>query len=203
MLFLAFFLGFSTSYLGTVTPSMLNITATKISIEKNKKTAINFSIGVSCIVLFQAFFALFFLKIIHSHPIVIETIQSISIIVFIILSLFFFRMAIQEQKEIATKKNIKNGFLTGIGLSLINMFAIPFYCGVGATFEMYGWLNLDIIDVSIFVVGSALGTYLILYHYVLLAEKIKPKLAAFSKYLNFILGSITGIVALVSLLKLL
>jgi len=203
MLFLTFFLGFSTSYLGTVTPSMLNITATKISIEKNKKTAINFAIGVSCIVVFQAFFALLFLKIIHSHPIILDTIQSVSIIVFVILSFFFFRLAIREQKEIASKKNIKNGFLTGIGLSLINMFSIPFYCGVGATFEMYGWLELDLINVCIFVLGSALGTYLILYHYVLLAEKIKPKIAKFSKYLNFVLGSITGIVALISLIKLL
>jgi threonine/homoserine/homoserine lactone efflux protein len=203
MLFLAFFLGFSISYLGTVTPSMLNITATKISIEKDKKTGIHFSIGVSFIVLFQAFFALLFLKVIYSSPIILETIQSISIIIFAILSIFFFRTAIQEQKEIATKKSRKNGFLTGIGLSLINMFSIPFYCGVGAALNIYGWLELDLISVSVFVLGSALGTYFILYHYVLLAEKIKPKIAKFSKYLNVLLGFITGIVALVSLIKLL
>jgi threonine/homoserine/homoserine lactone efflux protein len=203
MLFLTFFLGFSTSYLGTVTPSMLNITATKISIEKGKKTAIHFSIGVSLIVLFQAFFALLFLKVIYASPIILETIQSVSIIVFAGLSFFFFRTAIQEQKEVATKKSIKNGFLTGIGLSLINMFSVPFYCGVGAAFNLYGWLELDLISVSVFVLGSALGTYFILYHYVLLAEKIKPKIAKFSKYLNFVLGSVTGIVALISLIKLL
>jgi threonine/homoserine/homoserine lactone efflux protein len=203
MLFLTFFLGFSTSYLGTVTPSMLNITATKISIEKNKKTAIHFSIGVSFIVFFQAFFALLFLKVIHSNPIILDTIQSVSIIVFAILSIFFFRLAILEHKEIPSKKITKSGFLTGIGLSLINMFSIPFYCGVGAVFNMYGWLELDLLSVSIFVLGSSLGTYFILYHYVLLAEKIKSKITKFSKYLNFVLGSITGIVAFISLFKLL
>lgn len=203
MLFLTFFLGFSTSYLGTVTPSMLNITATKISIESNKKTAINFSIGVSFIVFFQAFFALAFIKIIHSSPIILETLQSVSILIFAILSIFFFRKAIQEQKETTTNKVIKNGFLTGVGLSLANMFSIPFYCGVGATFNMYKWLELDLISITIFVLGSVLGTYLILSHYVLLAEKIKPKIAQFSKFLNYILGSITGIAALASLIKLL
>lgn len=45
MLFLTFFLGLSTSYLGTISHSILNITATKIRIEKNKKTAIDFSFG--------------------------------------------------------------------------------------------------------------------------------------------------------------
>ena len=201
MLFLYFFLGLSTSYLGTLTPSMLNITATKISIEKSKKTAINFSIGVSVIVLFQAFFALLFLRVIHESPFILDTIQSVSIVIFTLLSIFFFRKAIHEQKDIPAKKMTQNGFLTGIGLSLINMFSIPFYCGVGAAFNMYGWLELDIISVSVFVIGSATGTYFILYHYVLLAEIIKPKIAKFSKYLNFVLGAITGIVALVSFIK--
>lgn len=90
MLFLSFFLGFSSSYLGTITPSMLNITATKISIERTKKTAINFSIGVSIVVLFQAFFALLFLKVIQANPVILETIKSVAIVVFSMLSFVFF-----------------------------------------------------------------------------------------------------------------
>jgi threonine/homoserine/homoserine lactone efflux protein len=203
MFFSAFFLGLSSSYVGTIAPSMLNITATKISLEKSKKTAINYAIGVSSIAVFQAFFALLFLKAIHSSPFIINTLQSIAIIIFSMLSIFFFRKAIQEQKKIITKKRIQSGFLTGVGLSLINMFSIPFYCAVGATFNMYDWLQLDLTSISFFVLGSGIGTYFILHHYVLLAEKIKPKIARFSKYLNFILGTITGIVALGSFIKLL
>ena len=68
---------------------------------------------------------------------------------------------------------------------------------------MYGWLELDTLSVFVFVIASSLGTFFILYHYVLLAEKIKPKIARFTKYLNFVLGGITGFVALISLIKLL
>ena len=182
---------------------MLNITATKISIERTKKTAINFSIGVSIVVLFQAFFALLFLKVIQANPVILETIKSVAIVVFSMLSFVFFRKAIQEQKEIRSKKMTQNGFLTGVGLSAINMFSIPFYCGIGAFFNMYGWLELDTLSVFVFVIASSLGTFFILYHYVLLAEKIKPKIARFTKYLNFVLGGITGFVALISLIKLL
>lgn len=203
MLFLTFFLGLSSSYLGTIAPSMLNITATKIRIEKNKKTAIDFSIGVAFIALFQAFIALYFLKIIHHNPIIIEIIQSISSVVFLFLSFFFFRIALKEHREIITKPSIKNGYITGIGLSLVNMFSIPFYCTVGAALNMYGWLNLDITNIIFFVIGSSIGTYFILYHYILLAEIIKPKITKFSKYLNFTLGSITGVVALFSFYNLL
>lgn len=203
MLFLSAFLGFITSYLGMITPSMLNITAIKISIEKNKKTAIYFSIGVAFIVLFQAYFALFFLKVIYANPTILETIEIAASVVFSILSVFFFWKAVQEQKEIVAKKIVKSGFLTGVGLSFINMFAIPFYCGVAALLNMYDFLELNLINISFFVLGSTFGTFFILYHYVLLAERIKPKIAKFSKYLNFVLGSITGIVALISLIKLL
>lgn len=203
MLFLSIFLGVASSYTGSISPSMLNITATKISIERNKQTAIQFSIGVSIVVLLQAFFALLFLKIIHNNPIILESIELTAIVVFTILSIVFFKKATQEQKEIPSKNSTKNGLITGLGLSFINMFSIPFYCGVAALFEMYGWLELDTYSILYFSIGSAIGTYLILLTYITLAEKVKPKIAKFSKYLNYILSAITGLVALISLIKML
>jgi len=203
MLFLTLLLGFITSYIGMITPSMLNITALKISIEKSKNTAIYYSVGVAFTVLFQGYFALFFLKVIYANPTILESIEIAAIAVFTILSIFFFWKAIQDQKEIVTKKMVKSGFVTGMGLSLINMFAIPFYCGVGALLNMYGFLELNVTGISFFLLGSAFGTFFILYHYVLLAEKIKSRIKRFSKYLNFVLGGITGIVALISLIKIL
>lgn len=203
MFFIPFLLGLVTSYVGSISPSMLNITATKISIEQGKKIAIQFAIGVSVIVLFQAFFALLFLQIIYENPIILEAIETAAIVVFSILSLVFFRKARQEQQEVSTTKSKRNGFITGMGLSTINMFSIPFYCGIGAAFNIYGWLELDPVNVLSFTLGAALGTYLILYSYILFAEKIKSNIAQFSKYFNYILSAITGFVAVISLVKML
>ena len=202
MLFYSFILGFSSSYLGTIAPSMLNITATKISLEKNKKEAINYAIGVSIIVLLQAFIALLFLKTILNNPLILETIQKASIFIFGILSIVFFRKALQERKE-NFKKNKHKGFITGIALSLINMFSIPFYCAVAGYFNMYGWLNLNTQSVVVFVIGSSLGTYFILYNYILLAQKIAHSLRRLTKYMNLALALITGTVALATFIKIL
>ena len=202
MLFYSFILGFSSSYLGTIAPSMLNITATKISLEKNKREAINYAIGVSIIVSFQAFFALLFLKTILNNPFILETIQTASIFVFGVLSIIFFRKALQERKE-NYQKNKHKGFITGITLSLINMFSIPFYCAVAGYFNMKGWLNLTTQNVIVFVIGSGLGTYFILYNYILLAQKIAQSLTTLTKYMNFVLSFITGIVALATFIKIL
>tara|TARA_R110002073_G_scaffold123234_1_gene266784 strand:+ start:77761 stop:77946 length:186 start_codon:yes stop_codon:yes gene_type:complete len=55
-----FILGFITSFLGTVFPSMLSMTTVKISIRENQKKAISFAAGVSLIVIGQAYVALLF-----------------------------------------------------------------------------------------------------------------------------------------------
>lgn len=203
MFFLHFILGLVTAYIGSIPPSMLNVSATKISIEKNKKTAKRFAMGVSSVVFIQAFLALFFLNIINENPLILEYIKITSIVIFFLLSIVFLYKAIKEQKEDTSNLKVKNGFISGVGLSFLNMFAIPFYCGIGALFNLQGWLSLDLVSVILFVLGAVLGTYLILSHYILLAEKIKQHLVKFTKYLNYVLSAITGFVAIFSLFKML
>ena len=62
MLALHFIFGFITSFLGSLTPSMLNVTAAKISLNKGKNSAIKFAIGVSVIVFIQAYVATLFTR---------------------------------------------------------------------------------------------------------------------------------------------
>jgi len=76
MFFLPFILGFLVSYIGSITPSMLNITAIKISVEKNKSAAKKYAWGISFVVIFQSFFALYFLKIILNNPTVLSYIEK-------------------------------------------------------------------------------------------------------------------------------
>lgn len=203
MLFSTFFLGLSSSYLGTVTPSMLNITATKISIENNKRAAINYAIGVSLIVVLQAYFALFILKALHLNTFILESIQIISVAIFSILSVFFYYKARNNNLHSSAQKTSKKSFITGLGLALLNMFAIPFYYGIGSFFNMQGWLHLDEISIFIFVIGSGLGTYLLLYNYIFLAEKIKSRLTSLTQYINYFLSLFTGVIAIVSFIKIL
>ena len=82
MIFSNLILGILTAYIGSIPPSMLNMTAAKISLEKDKKTALQFAIGVSSVVFIQALLALLFLKAIHSNPLILDSIQIISIIIF-------------------------------------------------------------------------------------------------------------------------
>ena len=66
-------LGFMTSFLGTLTPSMLNMTAAKISLNKSKTDAIKFAIGVSIVVLLQVYVAILFTKFLRGNPGFVQT----------------------------------------------------------------------------------------------------------------------------------
>lgn len=197
-----FAIGFITSFLGTTPPSMLNMTTTKITLEKTKKEGLKFAIGVSIIVLIQAYIAVLFAKYIHSNENFEWYIKVVGILIFGLLSIYFFRQASDDQKE-KTKYQIKNSFLIGLILSSLNMFAIPFYCGVSSVLNMLGWLEFNQISIFLFVIGSAFGTYTLLYIYASSAVKIQSRASLLTKNLNYILSILTAIVAIVTLINML
>jgi threonine/homoserine/homoserine lactone efflux protein len=197
-----FAIGFIASFLGTIPPSMLNMTTTKITLEKTKKEGLRFAIGVSIIVLIQAYIAVLFAKYIHNNENFEWYIKIVGIIIFGLLSIYFFRQASLERKE-KTKYQVKNSFLIGIILSSLNMFSIPFYCGVSSAFKMLGWLEFNQISILLFVIGSALGTYCLLYVYASSALKIQSRASLLTKNLNYVLSMVTAIVAFVTLINIL
>lgn len=206
MVLLTLIIGLITSYLGSITPSMLNITAIKLRLENGKKNAIQFAFGVAFIVIFQAYIGLYILTILNQYPSILDQLQIVIVIVFAALSIFFYlksRKDRQEDLAIDTPKKIKNGFLIGVSLSSINMFAIPFFCGVGAMLNLYDWFLLEPLSMLAFSLGSSIGAFFILYHYILLAEKIRPRLQSYTQHFNMALAVLTGFLALFTFFKLL
>lgn len=200
---LHFILGFITSFLGTLTPGMLNMTAAKISLNKNKLEGIKFALGVSLIVLIQAYIAILFTKFLRGNPDFVESLQKIAIVIFMALSFFFYY---QSKKDTAPKDNIKqkagNSFVVGLLLSALNMFSIPFYCGVTTALDFVGWLQFSQQNIILFVIGSALGTFTLLSLYANYAKNIQLKSRGLAKNLNMILSILTGALALITIITL-
>jgi len=201
---LHFFLGFITSFLGTLFPSMLNMTTVKISIKQSQKKAIYFATGVSLIVIIQAYIAVGFSKILINNPDYILTLQQIGTVVFTGLSIFFFYQARTVKKKKSEGRNRKvKGFVSGLLFSSLNMFSIPFYFGVTSTLVMIDWYEFNMINNLLFVLGSAIGTFSLLFLYARLARKIEKKIERLANQMDLILGIITGLVVIINLVNLL
>jgi len=202
LLILHFIFGIITSFLGSLAPSMLNMTVAKISLNKGKSSAVKFALGVSTVVLVQAYVAILFTKYLRENPAFVQSLQKIALVIFALLSVYFYRQ--YKKGKIKTKKTnhgYKNTFLVGLLLSSLNMFSIPFYCGITTALDVSGWLQFTQIYIIAFVIGSAIGTFLLLFMYLYYANKIQLKSKKISKNLNLILSILTGALAVVTFLK--
>ncbi len=83
-----FLFGFFVAFTGSITPSMLNMTVLKISRQKNRRASINYSLGVSIVVVLQAYIAvyLYHKSLEYLNPAILESIERLGIGIFIILS---------------------------------------------------------------------------------------------------------------------
>lgn len=199
-----FILGFITSFLGTLTPSMLNMTTAKISLNKSKIEATKFAIGASIVVLAQAYIAILFTKFLRNNPAFVQSLKEIAILIFVLLSFYFYRQSKKDKVQTnSIKEKTGNSFMVGLLLSSLNMFSIPFYCGITTALDVAGWLQFSQQNILTFVVGSALGTFSLLYMYANYAKIIQLKSKGLSKNLNLILSILTGGLAIVTLINIL
>ncbi|MFK8059902.1 MAG: LysE family transporter [Polaribacter sp.] len=202
--FSLFFFGFFFSFVGSITPSMINMTSLKISLEKGKKAANKYALGVSLIVIPQVALAVVLTNYIAENPTILETLEKAGIFIFIVLSYYFYRESKKGKIKVETDKTKKeNPFLAGITLSVLNMFAIPFFCGIVILLDSFNQFSFDVFPTLFFVLGSAVGSFYILSFYGKFAKKIQQKTGKLTKDINLILSILTAFVALFSIVKLL
>lgn len=200
ILFSLFFFGFFCSFVGSITPSMLNMTALKISLEAGKKEANKYALAVSLVSIPQVFIAVILTKYIADNPSILQTLEKAGIIIFVLLSYYFYKESKKTKVE-GLKENNTNPFLTGITLSFLNMFAIPFFCGIVILLDAFSLFNYKPIPVLFFGLGAVIGTFYILFLYGKFAKIIQEKTGKLTKDINLILSFLTAFVAVFTLIK--
>lgn len=198
-------LGFCIAFLAVIPPGLINMTAAKISTQEGKNVALSFAFGAALIIFFQTFIAVLFARFISIHNEIVATLQEIGIFVFTLLSIYFFWIA-KKPKKIKTDSKVKgksNRFFLGMLLSTLNLLPIPFYVFASMGLAAAGYFSFDKIPVFSFVIGVICGSFTVFYIYIAAFKKIEKKTEFLMRNINTIIGSVTTIMALVTLLKLL
>jgi hypothetical protein len=194
-----FFFGFIFSFLGFTLPSVLNMTALKIRLDGSKKEFSNFTLGVSLVVFIQAYVSIYIIEYLSDNRVFIELLEKSGIVVLLFLSVYFYKQNQKEKKQIEIRR--KNSFFVGVFLSTLNMFAIPFFCGSAVFLMTFNLFSFDIVSTLLFVVGSVIGTYFILYLYGRFANRIQQKTGNLTNHINLILSFITAGFAMFTFVK--
>ncbi len=195
-------LGFVMAFISLIPPGMLNMTAVRTKIEKDKKSALQFALGAAIIVIPQAYIALAFAKYFADHPEVIDRLTIAGVVVLFVLSIFFFIQARKKFKGEGKKKK-GNFVLIGMFMSMMNMLAIPFYLVLSSVLETKGLLLMSQPYISIFVAGVFLGAFALFAMYVVFATFIEKKAQFIARNINYILSLLFLVLGILTIIKIL
>lgn len=195
------FFGFISAVVGIIPPGLINMTAAKVNLKEGKKNAYWFVLGAVTIIFFQVYLAIFFARVINARPDILMLLRAIGFVFFSLLTVYFLCIAKKPKlkKTKIKKKSQKKRFFLGMLLSALNFFPIPYYVFISVTLSSYKLFSFLTSSVLVFVSGVVLGSVLVFYFYISFFQKIESKADYLMKNMNNFIGSITGLISIVTL----
>jgi threonine/homoserine/homoserine lactone efflux protein len=203
---IVFFLGLFVALIGIIPPGLLNITAAKISLKEGAARGIMFSTGVCVVVFIQTYIAAIFSRYLSNRHDIIEILQRVAFVIFVLITIYFLFVASKRNEakiEEADVRSKKSRFFYGMLMSGLNIFPIPYQAYMTITLASFGWMNFEPTSIITYVTGATMGTFVMLYMYIFFFDKLKDKAITSPKNMNYIIGSITGLVSLVTFITIL
>ena len=196
--------GFIAAVIGVLPPGLINMTAAKVDLTDGRKRAMVFVLGASIVVFFQTYISVLFAQYINSHQEILVLLREIGLVIFTGLSIYFLFFAKKpklKSDDSIQLKSKRSRFFMGILISAINIFPIPYYVFVSVTLASYKLFIFETVSIYSLVAGVVLGSFSVFYLYVVFFTKMKSKTDYFMQNMNKILGIITGIGALLTLIN--
>lgn len=199
---LNFAIGFIAALVGVIPPGLLNMSAAKISMKQGRKIALLFSAGVCLTVCVQTYVALLFARYLDKHPEIIDMLQKVALGIFLCITIYFFFIAKDTRREIPKEVNHSktNRFFYGILLAALNLLPLPYWVYISVTFSAFGWFSFEQPGLWAAVIASGFGTFLMLAIYIqFFKQKEENKRSSIN--MNYIIGLITAMISVITLIK--
>jgi len=197
-----FLLGVIVAILSVLPPGLLNMSAAKISLDESRSRGVIFSIGASLVVILQTFIAAIFARYLSKHPDVIDIIRIIALVLFILITIYFIFIAKGEKRKKEAKlRGKKSSFFYGMLISALNVFPVPYQAYMTTTLSSYGWMDFSQESIYSYMIGVGVGSFIALYLYILFFNKLKGKTLTSQQNMNYIIGAITGVIAIITLIN--
>lgn len=189
--------------IGVIPPGLLNMTAAKVSLKEGHVRGIVFSAGACTVVFIQTYIATLFASYLSKHYEIIEVLQRVAFVIFVLITVYFLFIAKSQaqQKESREVKSKHSRYFQGVLLSAINVFPIPYQAYITITLASAGWMDFEKFSILSYVSGATMGTFVMLYVYIFFFDKIKSKTFTSQKNMNYIIGTITGVISIVTLIN--
>ena len=181
-----FLTGLIVSFLGSVPPGTINVTAMQLALAGDKRSAYSFSIAASIVEFFYAIIAVNFQLLLTKNTVINSKFQIITAFALVIIGLYNF---FQKASNSSTKKLVQGGFGKGILLGIANPLCIPFWLGITAYLQSNDLITIVGWNYMSYALGISLGTLFLLIFVIRLTR-------LFEKYRNntLIVYKIPGVI---------
>jgi len=199
-----FFWGMIVSFLGSLPLGTLNVAAMQISVQESIQNAILFSLGSLLVEMIYVRISLVGINWVRKQKKLFRWMEWITLGIVLALAVGSFVAAMQPHhaKNVMLNNNI-NRFLLGVMLSAISPMQIPFWFGWSTVLFTKNILKPKNSFYNIYIVGIGLGTLLGNCVFIFGGKWIVSKMNGNQNLMNWIIGGIFAVTAVIFLIKIL
>ena len=201
---IGFLVGIGTGVFITWFPGMLNMQVVGTAVRVGRPKAYTFSAGMATIIGAQTALAVLFANLLTANPAVVPAIKQWAIPLFVVLALVFvwkgFRARAARRAEV--ERPYKGGpFWRGMMMSTMNILNIPLVLAIAGWLMADGYLSREFPPRLAYIPGTMLGAWLIFALYGRLSGWINRNMALFARNINFFIGGLFALLALVQAVR--
>lgn len=200
-----FFWGLLISFLGTLPMGTLNVAAMQIGIQESIQQALYFVFGSLLVEMIYVRLSLVGVDWIRKQDKLMKVMEWFTLAIIVALALGSFWAATKEAEDAKNVflQNNMHRFLLGMGMCAINPVQIPFWFGWSTVLFTKKILLPIKSHYNIYIVGIGLGTLLGNCIFIFGGRWAADRINNSEAYINWIIGGIFAITALIMLLKML
>jgi threonine/homoserine/homoserine lactone efflux protein len=200
-----FFWGLMISFLGSLPLGTLNIAAMQIGIQESIKDAMYFSIGSLLVEMIYVRISLVGIDWVRKQGKLMKAMEWITLIIIIALAAGSFIAAAKaggDTKNVLLQNNMHR-FLLGMFMCAINPVQIPFWFGWSTVLFTKKILEPKQNQYNSYIIGIGMGTLLGNCVFIFGGKWMVQRIANSQQYLNWVIGGIFALTAVIQLIKIL
>jgi threonine/homoserine/homoserine lactone efflux protein len=199
-----FFWGMMVSFLGSLPLGTLNVAAMQISVQESVHNAILFSLGSLTVEMIYVRISLVGINWVRRQKKLFRYMEWITVAIVLALAIGSFAAAMKPHaaKNVVLNNNI-NRYALGAMLSAINPVQIPFWFGWSTVLFTKNILAPKNSFYNLYIVGIGIGTLLGNFVFIFGGKWIVTMLNGNQNLLNWIIGGIFTVTAIIFLIKIL
>jgi threonine/homoserine/homoserine lactone efflux protein len=203
--FQIFFWGLLISFLGSLPLGTLNVAAMQIGIQESVQNAIWFSLGSLLVEMVYVRISLVGIDWVRKQQRLMKAMEWITLVIILALATGSFIAAIksdENSKNVLLNFNLHRFYL-GMFMCAINPVQIPFWFGWSTVLFSKKILKTTAFDYNSYIVGIGIGTLLGNCVFIFGGKWMVQRIANSQQYLNWVIGGIFTLTALIQLVKML